>query len=136
MKFKGAYLDIFSYDINRIHAVWSQFFTVQKNSPKKSTRIHLLKMSTRIHPFWKKVSTRTHFPLNWTVPNRYVRSNHCELYGLIDNFFFTPPSYLLGIPTYLHASENSLIQYTAQCQQVEQTEIFLTNGDKSCSVSC
>ena len=43
---------------------------------------------------------------------RFVRSNHCELYGLIDNFFFTPPSYLLGIPTYLHASENSLIQYT------------------------
>ena len=33
-----------------------------------STRIHLLKMSTRIHPFWKKVSTRIHFPLNCTVP--------------------------------------------------------------------
>jgi hypothetical protein len=41
---------------------------VYENSPKVSTRIHPLKMSTRIRPFWKKVSTRNHFPQEFSIP--------------------------------------------------------------------
>ena len=35
---------------------------------KVSTRIHPLTMSTKIRPFWKKVSTRSHCPRNISIP--------------------------------------------------------------------
>ena len=47
----------------------------KKLTLKMSTRIHLLKMSSRIHPFWKKMSTIIHFPLNCTIPNKKSRNS-------------------------------------------------------------
>ena len=41
---------------------------VHENSWKMSTRIHPLKISTRTPSFWKKVSTRIHFPREFSIP--------------------------------------------------------------------
>ena len=38
-----------------------------------NTKIHLMKMSTRIPSFWKKVFTRIHFPLNFSISTSKTR---------------------------------------------------------------
>ena len=40
---------------------------MDKNSWKMSTKVHPLKLSTRLCPFWKKVSTRIHCPREFSI---------------------------------------------------------------------
>ena len=54
-----------------------------ENSPKVSTRIHLLKITTRICPLLKKVSTRSHCLQEISLPFGQI---HLNLFIVLCNF--------------------------------------------------
>ena len=73
---------------------------VHENSWKMSTRIHPLKISTRTPSFWKKVSTRIHFPRKFSIP--------CWSYYKVHKVFSGCLSSLVW--KYLHLSVCNLIE--------------------------
>ena len=78
-----------------------------------STRIHPQKVSTRTHPFWKKVSTRNHFPLNCTVP-------HCTVF--LQNTFVSGPK-CFGVRTQNYFSLYNLA-FRFKSKKINQPKIF------------
>ena len=82
---------------------WLWTLSTKKNSPGQnmSTKIHLLKMSTRIRPFWKKESTRIHWPREFPSPVWQcdgIESCLMDLFGKKPYRYFVWQKYNQNVP--------------------------------------